>query len=137
MKAKSSPQQARYYGTGRRKTAVARVWLTPGEGKVLVNEKSAEVYFGKRNMFVAMLREPFTATGTEGQYNVTASIQGGGLSGQVGAVRHGISRALLSANPEFRKPLRQSGFLTRDPRVKERKKYGRKRARKSFQFSKR
>lgn len=134
MKTKSP---TKYYGTGRRKTAIARVWITPGKGNILVNEKPWESYFGKRLLYQTMLQEPFAATGTIEQYDVIAKAHGGGLAGQAGAVRHGISRALLLVNPEFRKPLRHEGLLTRDPRVKERKKYGHKRARKSFQFSKR
>lgn len=127
----------KYYGTGRRKTAIARVWVSSGKGRITVNGKPWEAYFGKRALFSLMMKEPFAATSTEGQFDVIAKAHGGGLSGQAGAVRHGISRALLKMNPDFRKPLRRKGLLTRDPRVKERKKYGHKRARKSFQFSKR
>lgn len=133
-KTKSEPK---YYGTGKRKTAIARVWLSTGKGKITVNEKPWENYFGNRFLYSVMMKEPFAATGTEGQFDVIAKTRGGGLAGQAAAVRHGISRALLLVNPEFRKPLRRGGLLTRDPRVKERKKYGHKRARKSFQYSKR
>jgi small subunit ribosomal protein S9 len=134
---KEKTPTARYYGTGRRKTAIAKVWLVPGKGKIVVNDRPWEEYFGKRLLYRTMLSQPFSATGTIEQFDVIAKTHGGGLAGQVGAVRHGISRALLAVNPEFRKPLRLQGLLTRDPRVKERKKYGHKRARKSFQFSKR
>lgn len=136
-KTKTVSEAIKYYGTGRRKTSIARVWLTPGKGKITVNEKSGETYFGKRYLFSIMMKEPFSATGTLDQFDVTAKTRGGGLAGQAGALRHGVSRALLQFNPEFRKSLRKNGLLTRDPRVKERKKYGHKRARKSFQFSKR
>lgn len=137
MATKTTKAQTKYYGTGKRKTAIARVWLVPGKGKITVNEKPWDTYFGKRFLYSVMMKEPFVATATEDQYDVIAKTLGGGLAGQAAAVRHGVSRALLLINPEFRKPLRRGGLLTRDPRVKERKKYGHKRARKSFQFSKR
>lgn len=129
-------QDARYYGTGRRKNATARVWLTPGEGKVTINGVSMEQYVGRRALGLLIL-QPLEAVNVAGQYDVVAKCTGGGIAGQAGAVRHGISQALLGIGPDIRTPLRRQGFLTRDPRVKERKKYGRKRARRGFQFSKR
>ena len=129
-------EQLKYYGTGRRKTAVAKVWLVPGEGKILVNKKDTSSYFGRKVLEV-LLQQPFEQTGTAGKYDVIASVHGGGISGQAGAVRHGIARALLRVDTEFRIPLKRAGFLTRDPRAKERRKYGLKKARKAPQFSKR
>lgn len=129
-------ETARYYGTGHRKNATARVWLTPGDGTVTINGVPMSQYVGRKSLELAIL-QPFEAVGAVGQYNVTAICKGGGISGQAGAVRHGISKALLQVSPDMRTPLRRQGFLTRDPRVKERKKYGRKRARRGFQFSKR
>src|SRR5262245_41588644 len=124
-------------GTGRRKTAVARVRLTAGEGEIVVNGRSLAEHFGNA-IDETELRMPFRVTGTEGQYNAMIKVEGGGVTGQAGAIRHGIARALLELNPEgHRLPLRQAGFLTRDPRVKERKKYGLKRARKAPQYTKR
>lgn len=128
--------EERVYATGRRKTATARVWLMPGTGSILINDKPAEEYSTWRTWYLELL-EPFTVTQTEGQYNVWATVRGGGLHAQVEAVRHGIARALTKAHPEFRKVLRDVGLLTRDPRMKERKHYGHKRARRGFQFSKR
>jgi small subunit ribosomal protein S9 len=127
---------ATYYATGHRKNAIARVWLAPGEGEILVNDKQALDYLG-RSALVVHLRQPLEAVGLAGQLNVRAKCRGGGLSGQAGAVRHGIAHALLRYNPELRPVLRRAGLLTRDSRIKERKKYGRKRARRGFQFSKR
>ena len=129
-------QNARYYGTGHRKNATARVWLTPGEGKVTINGVSMEQYVGRKSLGLLVV-QPLEAVGVAGQYDVVAKCRGGGIAGQAGAVRHGISQALLGVGPDMRTPLRRQGFLTRDPRVKERKKYGRKRARRGFQFSKR
>jgi len=129
-------QITRYYGTGHRKNATAKVWLSPGDGEIIVNDKLPINYFGRRTL-EALVRQPFEATDTIGRYNVWARTLGGGISGQAGALRHGISKALIEANPDLRPALRKIGFLTRDPRVKERKKYGRKRARRGFQFSKR
>ncbi len=129
-------EQAMYYGTGRRKNAVAKVWLTPGEGKVTINGRTLEGYLNRRALELAVL-QPFEVTETVGKYDVVAKCLGGGIAGQAGAVRHGISRALAEVGADVRLPLRRQGFLTRDPRVKERKKYGRKRARRAFQFSKR
>ena len=126
----------RYYGTGKRKDAVARVWIAPGIGEVTVNDRPAEKYLG-RLVLQRLIQQPFEATDTVGRFNVVARCKGGGISGQAGAIRHGISKALLEADPGLRPTLRRLGFLTRDPRVKERKKYGRKRARRGFQFSKR
>ncbi len=126
-----------YYGTGHRKNAVARVWLIPGgTGKIIVNDKAMEEYIPRLTL-QTLVKEPFVVTGTEGQFDVKATAKGGGLSGQAGALRHGIARALLQYSEEFRVPLRKAGLLTRDPRVKERKHAGRKRARRGFQFSKR
>jgi small subunit ribosomal protein S9 len=129
-------QITRYYGTGHRKNATAKVWLTPGDGEIIVNEKQPLQYFGRRTL-EALVRQPFEVTDTSGRYNVWARTLGGGISGQAGALRHGIAKALIEANPDLRPALRKLGYLTRDPRVKERKKYGRKRARRGFQFSKR
>ena len=127
--------EALYYGTGRRKNAVARVRLVPGTGKVTVNGRDAKDYFGRQALIDAALA-PFKVTDTEGRFDVIARINGGGISGQSGALRHGISRALLAAG-EYRTELKKAGFLTRDPRMVERKKYGLKKARKRPQFSKR
>ena len=124
------------YGTGRRKTAVARVRLLPGDGSIVVNGKQAADYFGGIASDGAMLA-PFRVTETEGRYSASVLVAGGGVSGQVGAIRHGIARALLSAHPDARAALREAGLLTRDPRAKERKKYGLKRARKAPQYTKR
>ncbi len=124
------------YGTGRRKTAVARVRLLPGDGSVIVNGKPAAEYFGGAASDAAILL-PSRVTETEGRYSASVLVAGGGVSGQAGAIRHGIARALLSAHPEARAALREAGLLTRDPRAKERKKYGLKRARKAPQYTKR
>ena len=126
----------RYYGTGKRKDAVARVWILPGTGVVTVNDRPADRYLG-RLVLQRLVQQPFEATETVGRFDVIAHCKGGGTSGQAGAIRHGISKALTEADPDYRPALRRLGFLTRDPRVKERKKYGRKRARRGFQFSKR
>ncbi len=126
-----------YYGTGRRKTACARVRLVPGQGDITVNGHSLADYIGGRVGLDKVVHEPFQALDANGRYNVIAIVSGGGISGQIDALRHGITRALAKALPQDRPTLRQSGLLTRDPREKERKKYGRKRARKRFQFSKR
>lgn len=126
----------RYYGTGKRKDAVARVWIAPGEGTVLINNRPSGKYLG-RLVLERLIQQPFDATETSGRFDVIARCKGGGISGQAGAIRHGISKALLEANPDLRPILRKLGFLTRDPRVKESKKFGRKRARRGFQFSKR
>ena len=126
----------RSYATGKRKDAVARVWIKPGSGKVTVNGKEIEVYFA-RPVLQMILRQPFTVAGVDGEFDVMATVKGGGLSGQAGAVKHGISKALQLYDPALRAPLKAAGFLTRDSRVVERKKYGKAKARKSFQFSKR
>ncbi len=124
------------YGTGRRKTAVARVRLLPGDGTIIVNGKPAGEYFGgtSRDGAIAL---PFRVTETDGRYSASVLVAGGGVSGQLGAIRHGIARALVSAHPQARRALRDAGLLTRDPRAKERKKYGLKRARKAPQYTKR
>ena len=126
----------RYYGTGHRKNAVARVWIAPGSGEVLINNRPGKKYLG-RAVLSKMVQQPFDITDTVGRFDVIALCKGGGLTGQAGAIRHGISKALLEVDPELRPRLRRTGLLTRDPRVKERKKYGRKKARRGFQFSKR
>ncbi|MEX0627136.1 MAG: 30S ribosomal protein S9 [Cucumibacter sp.] len=128
--------QGRAYATGKRKNAVARVWLKPGAGKIIVNGKEFNAYFA-RPVLQMVLQQPIIAAGRASQYDVTATVSGGGLSGQAGAIRHGISKALTNFEPELRKALKAGGFLTRDSRVVERKKYGRAKARRSFQFSKR
>ena len=125
-----------YYGTGRRKDAIARVRLTEGKGKIIVNGKDLDEYFGLETLKV-IVEQPLTVTNTLGKYDVISSVKGGGYTGQAGAIRHGIARALNEANLEFRPILKSNGFLTRDPRMKERKKYGLKKARKAPQFSKR
>lgn len=125
-----------YYGTGRRKCSVARVRLTEGNGKITVNGQDIQDYF-ERAVLQTIVRQPLVATGTEGKYDVFVNVQGGGFSGQAGAVRHGLARALVDADEEFRPVLKKAGYLTRDPRMKERKKYGLKKARKAPQFSKR
>jgi small subunit ribosomal protein S9 len=124
------------YGTGRRKEATARVRLMPGDGAIVVNGKDVADYFG-RSTSLAAIRLPFRVTETEGRYSASVLVAGGGFSGQAGAIRHGIARALVSAHPDARRVLRQAGLLTRDPRAKERKKYGLKRARKAPQYTKR
>jgi len=126
----------RSYATGKRKDAVARVWIKPGSGKVVVNGKDMDVYFA-RPVLQLILRQPFQVAGVEGEFDVMATVKGGGLTGQAGAVKHGISKALQLYEPSLRAALKAAGFLTRDSRVVERKKYGKAKARKSFQFSKR
>lgn len=125
-----------YYGTGRRKTSVARVRLVPGEGNVVINGRHIDEYFGIKTLDL-IVKQPLNLTETADKYDVIASVQGGGPSGQAGAIRHGISRALLELDSELRPALKKAGFLTRDPREKERRKYGLKKARKASQFSKR
>ena len=125
-----------FYGTGRRKSSVARVRLYPGTGSVTINGRTIDEYFGLQTMNL-IVNQPFAVTGTEGKFDVVVNVRGGGFAGQAGAIRHGISRALLLADDSFRAPLKKSGFLTRDPRMKERKKYGLKAARRAPQFSKR
>ena len=125
-----------YYGTGRRKSSVARVYLKPGNGTITINEKDIDAYFGTE-ILKMIVRQPFAVTETEGKFDVMVNVKGGGYTGQAGAIRHGISRALLEADKEYRPVLKAAGFLTRDPRMKERKKYGLKAARRAPQFSKR
>ncbi len=126
----------RYYGTGRRKNAIARVWLVPGSGKFSINGRELEEYFDKKTL-VMIVKQPMELTSTLANFDVIANVYGGGISGQAGAVRHVISRALVAADGEYRPALKAAGFMTRDPRMKERRKYGLKKARKASQFSKR
>ena len=126
----------RAYATGKRKDAVARVWIKPGTGQITVNKRQVETYFARPALRM-IINQPFDATNRRDQYDIVCTVGGGGLSGQAGAVRHGLSRALVAREPELRKVLKSGGFLTRDSRVVERKKYGRAKARRSFQFSKR
>ncbi len=125
-----------YYGTGRRKTAVARVFLRPGKGEMIINQKPVDDYVDS-GILKMIIRQPLQLTETIDKFDLYVTVKGGGISGQAGAIRHGIARALLEYNPELRKRLKTAGFLTRDPRMKERKKYGQPKARKRFQFSKR
>jgi small subunit ribosomal protein S9 len=127
---------SRYYATGKRKNSIARVWMMPGSGKVTINDRPLDQYFG-RDVLKMIIRQPFEVTGTVDKFDVLVSVLGGGNSGQAGAIRHGISKALLAVDAESRGKLRKEGLLTRDPRTKERKKYGQKGARARFQFSKR
>lgn len=128
--------QVQYYGTGRRKTSTARVRLVPGTGRIVINNRDSEDYFPYEEQLI-LINQPLVTTETEGTYDVLVNVNGGGFTGQAGAIRHGISRALIEANPDYRSPLKKEGFLTRDARMAERKKYGRRKARKSGQFSKR
>jgi small subunit ribosomal protein S9 len=128
--------QGRAYATGKRKNAVARVWIKPGPGRAVVNGKPLEKYFA-RPVLRMILQQPLAAARRDGQYDLAISVAGGGLSGQAGAVRHGLAKALVNYEPDLRPVLKKEGFLTRDPRVVERKKYGKRKARRSFQFSKR
>jgi small subunit ribosomal protein S9 len=128
--------QVQYYGTGRRKTSVARVRLVPGEGRVVINDRDINEFFDLETL-KAIVKQPLVETATEGSYDVLVNVKGGGYTGQAGAIRHGVSRALLEVDPDFRPALKRQGFLTRDPRMKERKKYGLKGARRAPQFSKR
>ena len=125
-----------YYATGKRKKAIARTWLTPGNGEISINNRPVEAYFPVETLRSALL-EPFKLTNTDGSFNVKASVKGGGMAGQAEAVRHGITKALILTDADLRVPLKKAGFVKRDPRVKERKKYGQKGARARFQFSKR
>ena len=129
-------KQGRSYATGKRKDAVARVWIKPGAGKIMVNARDLQAYFA-RPVLRMLIQQPLVATNRMGQYDVTCTVSGGGLSGQAGAVRHGLSKALMHFEPDLRAALKRVGFLTRDARVVERKKYGKAKARRSFQFSKR
>ncbi|MCG6981768.1 MAG: 30S ribosomal protein S9 [Deltaproteobacteria bacterium] len=128
--------EERHYATGKRKTSVARVWLMPGDGNITINKRHIDEYV-KRETAKMVIRQPLELTETLGKYDIFVNVRGGGISGQAGAIKHGISKALLEANPDFRPLLKKSGFLTRDSRVKERKKYGQPGARKRFQYSKR
>jgi len=136
LREKQVDAQGRAYATGRRKDAVARVWIKPGSGRVIVNGRDQEVYFARPTLRL-VINQPFQVAQREGQYDVVATVKGGGLSGQAGAVKHGIAQALSKFEPALRGAVKASGFLTRDSRVVERKKYGRAKARRSFQFSKR
>ena len=129
-------QAERWYGTGRRKESTARVWIMAGDGQIQINERSFDDYFPRESWRV-MMQQPLDLVEQRGKLNIRVNVKGGGLSGQAGAVRHGLSRALMKMNPEFRPPLKKAGFVTRDPRTVERKKYGQPGARKRFQFSKR
>ncbi len=129
-------ETTRYYGTGHRKNATAKVWLSSGPGNITVNNRTTSQYFGRASL-EALIMQPFEVTETVGRFDVFIRALGGGISGQAGAVRHGIAKALVESDPDLRPALRKLGYLTRDPRVKERKKAGRKRARRGFQFSKR
>lgn len=129
-------ETTRYYGTGKRKNAIAKVWLSNGQGNITVNNRTTSNYFGRASL-EALIMQPFEVTETIGKFDVFVRALGGGISGQAGAVRHGIAKALVESDPDMRPVLRKLGYLTRDPRVKERKKAGRKRARRGFQFSKR
>ena len=129
-------QENTYYATGRRKTAIARTWIKPGSGEIVINNRPMEEYFPIETIRTDMI-QPFKITNTFGSYDVKATVVGGGIAGQADAVRHGITRALVIVNPDFRLTLKRAGFIKRDPRVKERKKYGQKGARARFQFSKR
>ena len=136
LRAQEIDQYGRAYATGRRKDAVARVWVKPGTGKITVNGRDQEVYFARPTLRL-VINQVFGITEREGQYDVVATVKGGGLSGQAGAVKHGISQALTKYEPALRTPVKRAGFLTRDSRTVERKKYGKAKARRSFQFSKR
>ncbi|MBD5462477.1 MAG: 30S ribosomal protein S9 [Lachnospiraceae bacterium] len=129
-------KSARFYGTGRRKKSIARVYLTPGKGDIVINKRPIDEYFGLETLKV-IVRQPMVATETVDKYDVLVNVHGGGYTGQAGAIRHGIARALLQVDADFRPVLKKAGFLTRDPRMKERKKYGLKAARRAPQFSKR
>ena len=128
--------KTKYYGTGRRKTSVARVYLTPGTGKITINKRDIDDYFDLETLKL-IVRQPLVATETTDKFDIQVNVQGGGFTGQAGAIRHGISRALLEAGEDYRPILKKAGYLTRDPRMKERKKYGLKAARRAPQFSKR
>jgi small subunit ribosomal protein S9 len=136
LREKEVDAQGRSYATGRRKDAVARVWLKPGTGKITVNGRDQEVYFARPTLRL-VINQPFTVTERVGQYDIVATVKGGGLSGQAGAVKHGIAQALSKFEPPLRSAVKAEGFLTRDSRTVERKKYGKAKARRSFQFSKR
>ncbi|SDI07751.1 SSU ribosomal protein S9P [Alteribacillus persepolensis] len=128
--------QVQYYGTGRRKNSVARVYVVPGDGSITINNRDIDEYFDLETLKL-VVKQPLSETGTEGQYDLKINVNGGGFTGQAGAIRHGVARALLEVDPDFRKSLKDAGYLTRDARMKERKKYGLKAARRAPQFSKR
>jgi small subunit ribosomal protein S9 len=128
--------EQRYYATGKRKTSIARVWMKPGTGEITINKRTIDEFFGRETSKM-MVRQPLELTDNVGKYDVNVNVCGGGASGQAGAIKHGITKALLEASPELREVLKKAGFITRDSRAKERKKYGRAAARRSFQFSKR
>ena len=134
--AKTSKAKAKFYGTGRRKSSIARVYLVPGSGNITINKRSIDEYFGLETLKL-IVRQPLVATETVDKFDVLVKVHGGGTTGQAGAIRHGISRALLEVDADYRPVLKKAGFLTRDPRMKERKKYGLKAARRAPQFSKR
>lgn len=133
---KMAKAAAKFYGTGRRKKSIARVYMTPGKGNITVNNRPLDEYFGLETLKV-IVKQPLVATETEGKYDVKVNVKGGGTTGQAGAIRHGVARALLKVDNDYRATLKKEGFLTRDPRMKERKKYGLKSARRAPQFSKR
>ncbi|MFO7766362.1 MAG: 30S ribosomal protein S9 [Pelovirga sp.] len=128
--------EQKYYATGKRKTSVARVWMTPGTGVITVNKRPLDVFFGRETSKM-VVRQPLELTDNIGKFDISVNVVGGGISGQAGAIKHGITKALLEVDPELRATLKKAGFITRDSRIKERKKYGRAAARRSFQFSKR
>ncbi len=128
--------EQKYYATGKRKTSIARVWMKPGSGEITINKRSIDEFFGRETSKM-MVRQPLELTENLGKFDINVNVSGGGASGQAGAIKHGITKALLDVNPELRAMLKKAGFITRDSRIKERKKYGRKGARASFQFSKR
>ncbi len=128
--------EQKYYATGKRKTSIARVWMKPGTGEIIVNKRPLDVFFGRETSKM-VIRQPLELTDNLGKFDISVNVSGGGISGQAGAIKHGITKALLDVNPELRATLKSAGFITRDSRIKERKKYGRAGARKSFQFSKR
>ena len=128
--------EQKYYATGKRKTSIARVWLTPGSGVITVNKRPLDVFFGRETSKM-VIRQPLELTDNLGKFDIAVNVVGGGISGQAGAIKHGITKALLEVNPALRGVLKKAGFITRDSRIKERKKYGRAAARRSFQFSKR
>jgi small subunit ribosomal protein S9 len=129
-------EASKWYGTGRRKEAAARVWIKPGEGEIVVNSRAVDEYFGRETLKM-ILMQPLDIVEQRGKVDISVKVAGGGLSGQAGAIRHGLTRALIEMNSDYRSPLKKAGFVTRDPRAVERKKYGRPGARKRFQFSKR
>ncbi len=128
--------EQKIYATGKRKTSIARVWMKPGTGEIVINKRPIDVFFGRETSKM-VIRQPLELTNNMGKFDISVNVSGGGISGQAGAIKHGITKALLEVNPDLRATLKQAGFITRDSRIKERKKYGRAGARKSFQFSKR